>query len=229
MSPPARTAGRLGVLLAAALILGLAWRAGALEWAAEPRAVARALVGWGAWGHLLFVLSYAALQPVGVPGTVFIVAAPMIWPWPVAFALSMVGTMAASVLGFAGARFLARDWVAARVPARLRRYEAALDRHAFFTVLLLRLLFWMPQALHAFLGVSRVGFWTHFWGSLLGYAPPLLVVSYFGAELFDGTGALAPGAWRGLAALAALSLGTAALARGVAPRLQGAAPAGPRG
>ncbi len=54
----------------------------------------------GPWGYVAFVAAYAALQPFGVPGTVFIMAAPLIWPWPVAFALSMAGTMAASVVGF---------------------------------------------------------------------------------------------------------------------------------
>ena len=29
------------------------------------------------------------LQPFGLPGTVFVFAAPLIWPWPVAFGLSM--------------------------------------------------------------------------------------------------------------------------------------------
>jgi uncharacterized membrane protein YdjX (TVP38/TMEM64 family) len=43
----------------------------------------------------------------------------------------------------------------------------------------------MPQLLHAFLGLSKVRFWTHFWGSLVGYAIPLLLLSYFGQKLFD--------------------------------------------
>jgi uncharacterized membrane protein YdjX (TVP38/TMEM64 family) len=50
---------------------------------------------------------------------------------------------------------------------------------------LLRFLFWMPQALHIFFGVSRVSFATHFWGSLVGYTPPLLATSYFGPQLLD--------------------------------------------
>src|SRR5258705_12266631 len=100
----------------------------------------------------------------------------------------MVGTMSASVVGFSFARFIARDWIAPRIPARLRKYDEALERHAFRTVFLLRLILWMPQVLHYFFGVSKVKFWTHFWGSLLGYIPPLFVVSYLGAEIFDSSG-----------------------------------------
>ena len=160
----------------------------------------------GAWGYFAFVCAYTVLQPFGVPGTVFIVAAPLIWPWPIAFALSMVGTMSASVVGFSFARFVARDWIAARIPARFRKYDDALEKHAFRTVFVLRLIFWMPQVLHSFLGVSKVRFWTHFWGSFLGYIPPLFLVSYLGSEMFDSTGHMQPRALPILGALLAASL-----------------------
>lgn len=185
----------------------------------EPRALARTLVEMGAWGYLAFIVAYTLLQPFGVPGTVFVVAAPLIWPWPTAFALSMVGTMAASVVGFSFARFVAKDWVAARVPARLRKYDAALERSAFQTVVVLRLIFWMPQVLHFFFGISKVGFWTHFWGSFIGYIPPLLLVSYLGAEMFDASGNFRLTAWPALAALFVASVVIALLARARARRL----------
>ena len=194
------------VLAAVLALLGLAWWSGVFALMAEPRTFARAVVDLGAWGYVAFVVSYTLLQPFGVPGTVFVVAAPLLWPWPTAFALSMIGTMAASVVGFSFARFVARDWVTARIPARFHRYDAALARHALRTVFVLRLIFWMPMALHGFLGVSRVSFRDHFWGSLLGYIPPLLMVSYFAAEVFDDSGSLQPRAFTLLGALLAGSL-----------------------
>jgi uncharacterized membrane protein YdjX (TVP38/TMEM64 family) len=179
----------------------------------DPRRLVQSLLAMGAWGYVAFIAAYTVLQPFGVPGTVFIVAAPLIWPWPTAFALSMVGTMLASVVGFVFARFIAREWVSARIPARLRKYDQALERHAFRTVFLLRLIFWMPQWLHSFLGVSKVRFWTHFWGSLLGYLPPLLLVSYLGAEIFDASGNMQPRAWPMLGGLLAASLLLVAILR----------------
>lgn len=179
--PSAKIAVVVGVLT----LLALAWRLGVFDSFREPANLARALVELGGWGYLSFVVAYAVLQPFGVPGTVFVFAAPLIWPWPVAFALSMTGTMAASVVGFSFARFVARDWVSRRIPARFAKYEEALTRRAFATVVGLRFVFWMPPMLHAFFGVSRVRFWTHFWGSLVGYVVPLLLVSIFGQKLFD--------------------------------------------
>jgi uncharacterized membrane protein YdjX (TVP38/TMEM64 family) len=181
-----------------AFVLGaivVAHRMGILDAFASPARAKATLVGLGGWGHLAFVFAYTLLQPFGVPGTVFVMAAPLVWPWPVAFALSMAGTMNASVVGFSFARFVARDWVAGRIPARVKKYEEALTRRAFSTVFLLRLIFWMPQWLHAFFGISNVRFSTHFWGSLAGYTPPLLLMSYFGQRIFDMLRAMSTEMW----------------------------------
>lgn len=211
----------LVVVVVAALVL--AYRFGLFAEVSEPKSFARAVVAMGVWGYLGFIVAYTCLQPFGVPGTVFIVAAPLIWPWYVAFGLSMIGTMAASVVGFSFARFVARDWVAARIPQRFRKYDAALERHAFRTVFTLRLLFWMPQVLHGFLGVSKVPFWTHFWGSFFGYIPPLFVVSYFASEVFDASGRLQPRAFMIMGALGLTSLLVALIARQIERSARGRA------
>jgi uncharacterized membrane protein YdjX (TVP38/TMEM64 family) len=191
---------RLGALAFVALVVVVAWRTGLLAELREPSRVASKLVELGGWGYFAFLAAYTLLQPFGVPGTVFVFAAPLIWPWPVAFALSMTGTMAASVVGFSFARFVARDWVSGRVPKRFARYDEALARRGFLTVFVLRFVFWMPQLLHTFFGVSRVGFGTHFWGSLAGYFVPLLLVSYFGQRVFEALRAMPPAVWLGVAA-----------------------------
>jgi uncharacterized membrane protein YdjX (TVP38/TMEM64 family) len=189
---------RIAAVLGVIVLLVVAWRLGVFRQFADPGRVKDTLVELGPWGYLAFVVAYAVLQPFGVPGTVFVWAAPLIWPWPIAFALSMTGTMAASVVGFSFARFIARDWVSARMPARFQKYDEALARRAFATVVLLRFVFWMPQVLHAFLGLSKVRFSTHFWGSLVGYAVPLFLVSFFGQKLFEAMKAAPPSAWIGL-------------------------------
>jgi len=199
----------------AAVVVGLvaAQRLGLFELFGEPARVKRALVELGPWGYVAFVAAYAALQPFGMPGTVFILAAPLIWPWPVAFALSMAGTMAASVVGFSFARFVARDWVTKRVPARFHAYDEALAKRGFVTVLMLRFVFWMPPMLHAFFGISRVPFWTHFWGSAAGYFVPLLATAYFGERVFDAMRAAPPSVWIGLGAAAVIIVLTVWLVR----------------
>ena len=210
---------KIAAVALAVIGLALAKWLGVFELASEPAHLARTLVAMGVWGYVAFVVSYAVLQPFGLPGTVFVMAAPLIWPWPVAFALSMTGTMAASVIGFSFARFVARDWVSARIPTRFKRYEDALARRGFATVFFLRLVFWMPPLLHAFFGVSKVRFWTHFWASLAGYVLPLFLVSYFGQKIVDWMRNAPPGAWVALgAAVALVAAGVWALRRHRAAR-----------
>ena len=205
---------RIAAVLAVIAILVLAQRLGVFQQLADPARAAQRLVELGPWGYAAFIASYAVLQPFGVPGTVFIMAAPLIWPWPVAFGLSMAGTMAASVVGFSFARFVARDWVSTRIPARFQKYDDALVRRAFTTVFLLRLVFWMPPLLHAFFGVSKVRFSTHFWGSLAGYAIPLFLVSFFGQKLFDMLKEAPAEVWIGLGVgVAVIALAVSVLRR----------------
>jgi uncharacterized membrane protein YdjX (TVP38/TMEM64 family) len=200
---------RLAAILAVLGLMAAAHYLGVLQRFGDPAGLARSLVELGPWGYAAFVLAYTLLQPFGVPGTVFIMAAPLIWPWQEAFALSLVGTMCASVVGFSFARLVARDFLARLIPPRFKRYEAALDERGFATVFVLRSIFWMPPLLHAFFGISRVRFWTHFWASLLGYLLPLFLVSFFGQRIFDALRSMPPAGWLGVlgaAGLAALAL-----------------------
>jgi uncharacterized membrane protein YdjX (TVP38/TMEM64 family) len=206
--PPSRTAKTV-VALAVVVALVLAQRLGIFHELSDPARAARELADLGPWGYVAFVTAYAVLQPFGLPGTVFVLVAPLIWPWPIAFALSMTGTMCASVVGFSFARLVARDSVSRLLPPKFTKYNDALAARAFVTVFVLRLVFWMPPLLHAFFGVSKVRFGTHFWASLAGYALPVFLMSYFGHRVFDSLKAVPTGAW------IALVVGMALLALGV--------------
>jgi len=195
---------KLGAVATVVLLAALAHRLGILQLFVDPSGIAGMLRALGGWGYVAFLVSYTVLQPFGMPGTLFVMAAPLIWPWPIALALSMTGTMAASVVGFSFARFVARDWLERRLPARFHKYDDALAARAFLTVAVLRFIFWMPQMLHTFLGLSKVSFWTHFWGSLVGYAIPLFLLSFFGQKLFDFMQATPPRVWLVLGVVSAL-------------------------
>ena len=198
MSPPPRVPRNLARAIALVVVLTggvVAERVGILAELAHPATLPAKLADLGVLGYVAFVLAYACLQPFGLPGMLFIVLATLVWPWPIAFALSMTGTMAASVVGFTFARFMARDFVEKRIPARFRKYDEALAKRAFATVFFLRLILWMPPLLHAFFGVSKVRFSTHFWGSFAGYLLPLFLVSYFGQRAFTALKSVPPTAW----------------------------------
>ncbi len=226
-SGPAQPASRNAKIAAVVVVLAglvIAYRLGIFHRLSEPAKIADTLRGLGGWGYLAFIMAYATFQPFGVPGTVFVVAAALIWPWPIAFALSMTGTMCASVVGFSFARFVARDWISRKIPDRFQRYNDALEAKGFTTVVTLRFVFWMPPLLHAFFGVSRVRFWTHFWGSFVGYLVPLFVVSFFGQKLFDTVKQAPASVWGGVvAAIVAIGISVWSLRRCKASRAGDAA------
>jgi uncharacterized membrane protein YdjX (TVP38/TMEM64 family) len=213
-SPTSGRNGKLAAVVAVLVVLLVAYELGVFEHLRDPAALAQSLVAMGAWGYVAFVVTYAAVQPFGVPGTIFVFGAALIWPWPIAFALSMIGTMAASIIGFSFARFVARDWISSRIPAQFKKYDDALVRRAFVTVILMRLIFWMPPLLHAFFGVSKVRFWTHVWGSLIGYILPLFLMSFFGQKIWVLLKGLPTSVWIEIAlGLVAIVLGVVAWRR----------------
>jgi uncharacterized membrane protein YdjX (TVP38/TMEM64 family) len=157
---------------------------GLFEKLKDPDAAAANIAALGAWGQLAFVATFAIFQPLGVPGTVYYLAAALIWPWAEAFGLSMLGSVLASVNGFSMSRFVLRDWLAPRIPQRLRRYDQALAERAFVTITILRFIFWTAPTAHAFLGVSRVSFRTHLWGTIVGLIIPVALVTLVGQRVF---------------------------------------------
>ncbi|MBW2224938.1 MAG: VTT domain-containing protein, partial [Deltaproteobacteria bacterium] len=100
--------------------------------------------------------AYSCLQPFGVNGLVFLLSAPLIWSSTEAFLLNWAGTVGAGIFSFAGARFVARDWIQHRLPQRVRRFDDRLRTHGLRTVFFLRLIFYTTPTIQWALGVSRV-------------------------------------------------------------------------
>jgi uncharacterized membrane protein YdjX (TVP38/TMEM64 family) len=143
--------------------------------------------GWfrdaGPWGGLLFVAAYSCLQPFGLNGLVFLLSAPLIWNPTEAFLLNWAGTVGTGLLSFAGARFVARDWIQQRLPTRVRRFDDRLRTHGFRTVFLLRLIFYTAPTVQWALGVSRVPFTPFLAGTVLGVAPFTLAMTLVGVRV----------------------------------------------
>ena len=137
----------------------------------------------GPWGGVLFVVTYSTIQPFGVNGLVWLLSAPLIWSPTEAFLLSWAGTVGTGLFSFAGARFFVRDWLQARLPARVRRFDERLQTHGFRTVFLLRLVFYTSPSVQWALGVSRVQFGTFVVATVLGVAPFTLATTLVGIRV----------------------------------------------
>jgi len=167
------------------VVLGAAgWLyAGGVRPALDPEGMRGWLLDAGAWGGLMFVLSYCVLQPLGVRSVLFLLSAPLVWAPVTAFALSWAGTVAASIAAFGFARFVGRVWVQRRLPPGIRRLDERLATRGLRTVLLLRLLFYTAPTLQFALGVSCVRVGAFLVGTMLGVVPFTALMTLLGTQI----------------------------------------------
>ncbi|MEM7434772.1 MAG: VTT domain-containing protein [Myxococcota bacterium] len=177
-------AGWLKIALVAILVSLIAWfYTSGLYQELDPERARAFIREAGLGGAALFVLAYACLQPLGINGLVFLLSAPLIWSPIEAFALNWIGTVGTGVFSFSFARFVARDWVQKRLPARVRRFDDRLHTRGFMTVLLLRLVFYTTPTVQYALGVSRVRVLPFLAGTILGVAPFTWLTTFLGVRI----------------------------------------------
>lgn len=173
---------KIAVAALAAALVAWVYVSGAYE-RFDPATMRDWIRNAGPWGGMLFIVSYSVLQPLGLNGLVFLLSAPLIWDPAEAFLLNWAGTVGTGLFSFAGARFLLRDWLQSRLPARLRRFDDRLQVRGFRTVLLLRLVFYTTPSVQWALGVSRVRFLPFLAASVLGVAPFTLGTTLVGVRV----------------------------------------------
>ncbi|MFO0554885.1 MAG: VTT domain-containing protein [Polyangiaceae bacterium] len=169
---------RIALAVAALALVVLTWQLGGFALLRDPERLKATLLGLGAWGYVVYVVAFAILQPLGLPGIAFVVGAAYVWPGPIAYGLSLGGAVLASTTGFAFARFVARDWISTKLPPRLKKYDAKIEKNGFLMAAFLRLVFLMHPLLHALFGVSRVRFLPYIAGCTLGYIPGIAIATW---------------------------------------------------
>lgn len=176
---------KLFLVAAACSLVVAAWQLGWFGLVAEPARLRDAILGMGAWGYVVLLLGFCFLSPFGLPGILFVLAAAYIWPRPQAYAFSLAGAIGCSAVGFLFARFIAREWVDKRLPARIRKYDVWIQRRGWLAAAVLRAIFLMHPLLHAAFGLSRIRFFPYIAGSTLGYIPSLAVVVWASGSTID--------------------------------------------
>ena len=148
-----------------------------------PSGMRTLLAPLGGWGALIVVVGIAVILVVPVvPATVLQVGAGLVFgPW-LGFGLTLLGDLIGALVGFA----IARRWGHQVVRTRLTAAEqGAFDdlcvRITPTGMLLLRVLPGPAYTLVSFAaGCSSMPWWQYLFGSLLGVAPGLLVLTVAG-------------------------------------------------
>jgi uncharacterized membrane protein YdjX (TVP38/TMEM64 family) len=160
-----------------------------------PEALGRYLEMVGIWAPVVFVLIYAAGICLFIPGTLLTgVGAAIFGPY-LGFVVVWIGAMIGASVAFIIGRTLGREFAASLIGDKLKKYDDAIERNGFATVLYLRLVYFPFTPMNFGMGLTKVHFWDYFSGTGLGIIVGTFIFTFFVGTLKE---VWASGNWAGL-------------------------------
>jgi len=150
-----------------------------------PEKLGNFLDSAGVWAPLIFMLIYTAGVCLFVPGTLLTALGAAIFGAYWGFVYVWVGAMAGASSAFLIGRTLGRDLAAALIGSRLKKYDDAIERNGFATVLYLRLVYFPFTPMNFGMGLTKVHFWDYFFGTGLGILVGTFIFTFFIGTLRD--------------------------------------------
>jgi uncharacterized membrane protein YdjX (TVP38/TMEM64 family) len=139
----------------------------------------RLLAATGLWAPLVYVLVYVVGVCLFVPGAILTGLGAVIfgpyWGFVYVWVGAMIGASAAFVIG----RTLGREFAASLVGDRLRKYDDAIERNGFATVLYLRLIYFPFTPMNFGMGLTKVHFRDYLFGTGLGILVGTFIFTFF--------------------------------------------------
>jgi uncharacterized membrane protein YdjX (TVP38/TMEM64 family) len=133
----------------------------------------------GIWAPAAFILVYAVGVCLLVPGTLITAIGAAIfgpyWGFLYVWLGAMIGASTAFFLG----RSLGREFAASLIGDRLRKYDDAIERNGFATVLYLRLVYFPFTPMNFGMGLTKVRFRDYFFGTGLGIIVGTFIFTFF--------------------------------------------------
>ena len=133
----------------------------------------------GLWAPLLFVVVYAVGVCLFVPGTLLTALGAAIFGAYQGFLYVWIGAIVGSSAAFWIGRTLGREFAASVIGDRLRKYDDAVERNGFATVLYLRLVYFPFTPMNFGMGLTNVRFWDYFFGTGLGIIVGTFIFTFF--------------------------------------------------
>jgi uncharacterized membrane protein YdjX (TVP38/TMEM64 family) len=147
----------------------------------------RFIASGGMWGPVVYLLVLTIAPALFIPALPIIVAGGILFGPLEGVVYSVLGASASSSLAFLVSRYLARDWVAAKIRGtRLAHLDDLLARHGWKIVVLSRLIIVLPFFLlnYAF-GLTRVHFLPYALATLFALLPSIIATVLVSSNLLD--------------------------------------------
>lgn len=149
----------------------------------------------GFWAPVVFLLVYAAGVCLFLPGTLLTGLGAAIFGAYWGFTWVWIGAMLGATVAFFIGRTLGREFAASLIGNRLKKYDDAIERNGFATVLYLRLVYFPFTPMNFGMGLTKVHFWDYFAGTGLGIIVGTFIFTFFIGTLKE---IWASGNWAGL-------------------------------
>lgn len=133
--------------------------------------------GW--WAPPAFILIYAAGVCLFIPGTLLTTLGAAIFGAYRGFLYVWIGAMLGAAGAFLIGRYLGREFAASLIGNRLRKYDDAIERNGFATVLYLRLVYFPFTPMNFGMGLTKVRFRDYLWGTGLGILVGTFIFTFF--------------------------------------------------
>ena len=133
----------------------------------------------GYWAPLLFILIYAVGVCLFVPGTLLTGLGAAIFGAYWGFLYVWIGAMLGAAAAFFIGRTLGREFAASLIGDRLKKYDDAIERNGFATVLYLRLVYFPFTPMNFGMGLTKVRFSDYLFGTGLGIIVGTFIFTFF--------------------------------------------------
>jgi uncharacterized membrane protein YdjX (TVP38/TMEM64 family) len=133
----------------------------------------------GPWAPVVFIGGYAAGVCLFLPGTLLTAVGAAIFGPYLGFLYVWLGAMLGAALAFFIGRYLGRDFAASLIGDRLKKYDEAIERNGFATVLYLRLVYFPFTPMNFGMGLTRVRFLDYLAGTALGIVVGTFIFTFF--------------------------------------------------
>jgi uncharacterized membrane protein YdjX (TVP38/TMEM64 family) len=133
----------------------------------------------GVWAPLVYIFFYAAGVCLFLPGTLLTGLGAAIFGPYYGFVYVWMGAMLGASAAFFIGRTLGREFAASLVGDRLKKYDDAIERNGFATVLYLRLVYFPFTPMNFGMGLTKVRFWDYFFGTGLGIIVGTFIFTFF--------------------------------------------------
>ena len=142
-------------------------------------ALGRFLDAVGIWAPVVFMVIYAGGVCLFLPGTLLTGLGAAIFGAYWGFVYVWFGAMAGASIAFLIGRTLGREFASSLIGDKLKKYDDAIERNGFATVLYLRLVYFPFTPLNFGMGLTKVHFRDYLLGTGLGIIVGTFIFTFF--------------------------------------------------